>query len=140
MTVKTYEDNGVILSRKAFYSGDRLKITYSGLLASEGAESVYLHFGFGDGWDCSSYIQMERIPEGFLAEIQVQDGKSLELCFKDSANNWDNNSGNNYVYKISARRQKKAAAGEGDGEKPGKARGTAVKTVETKRKAKKVTG
>ncbi|OPX43040.1 carbohydrate binding domain protein [Ruminiclostridium hungatei] len=140
MTVKTYEDNGVILSRKAFYSGDRLKITYRGLLASEGAESVYLHFGFGDGWDSSSYIQMERISEGFLAEIQVQDGKSLELCFKDSANNWDNNSGNNYVYKISAKRQKKAAAGAGDGERPGKARGTAVKTGETKRKAKKVTG
>lgn len=142
MAAKTYEDNGVVLSRKSFYSGDRLKIIYKGLLAGSGAESVYLHYGFGDGWDFSSYVQMERLSEGFQAEIQVQEGKSLELCFKDSANNWDNNSGSNYVYKISVRRQKKTAEKEtGKSAKPAKTTAKSAKTTviadEAKRKPKK---
>ncbi len=129
MAAKTYEDNGVVLSRKSFYSGDVLKIIYKGLLAGSGAERVYLHYGFGDGWDFGSYVQMERLLEGFQAEIQVQDGRSLQLCFKDSANNWDNNSGSNYVYKISVRRQKKTAEKvTGKSAKPAK---TTAKPAET---------
>jgi hypothetical protein len=107
MEAKTYEDNGLSLSQKTLHDGDKLKISYYGLLARAGAESIYLHAGYGSDWDSSSYIEMEKVPEGFKAEIEVQAGKSLGICFKDSADNWDNNSGENYIFKITARSIKK---------------------------------
>ncbi len=111
MAIKSFEENGVGLSKKTLYGGDRLKIIYNGLLAGSGAENIYLHSGYGSEWSHSTYTQMHKEAEGFSAEIQILDGKSLQLCFKDSADNWDNNSGANYVFKISARRSKKAGTG-----------------------------
>lgn len=108
MAIKTYEDNGVILSKKTFYCGDKLEISYSGLLARAGAEGIFLHAGYGSGWDNSSFIKMEKVPDGFKAEIEILDGKSLGICFKDSADNWDNNSGDNYNFKITAKSLKKS--------------------------------
>lgn len=108
MAIKTYEDNGVILSKKTFYCGDKLEISYSGLLAQAGAESIFLHAGYGSGWENSSFIKMEKVPDGFKAEIEILDGKSLGICFKDSADNWDNNSGENYNFKITAKSLKKS--------------------------------
>lgn len=108
MAIKSYEENGVSLSKKTIYGGDRIKITYKGLLAEAWAESIYLHSGYGSEWSGSTYTPMQKGTDGFSTEIQILEGKSLQLCFKDPADNWDNNSGENYVFKISARRSKKA--------------------------------
>lgn len=107
MAKNSYEDNGVILSKKILYSGDKVKLSYTGLLAQSGAQSVFLHVGFGDKWECSSLIPM-RLEQGiFSAEVEILESKSFGVCFKDSAENWDNNSGENYVFKVSARSAKK---------------------------------
>lgn len=109
MRLRTYEGNGVRLSKRtSLYSGDKLKISYNGILVQAGAECIYLYCGYGSDWSDSSYTQMYREADGFSAEIQVLDGKSLELCFKDPADNWDNNSGNNYVYVILPQKKKKS--------------------------------
>lgn len=107
MAVGKYEKNGIKLSKKIIYKGDKLKITYNGLLAQSGAERIYLHYGFGSEWTDSSLVQMIREVEGFTAEVHILHQTSIELCFKDSADNWDNNSGENYLFGISAKAQRK---------------------------------
>jgi len=138
MAVKTYTDNGVTLSKKIIYNGDRITITYNGLLAQAGAESVYLHCGYGSDWANSSYIQMQRTTDGFSVELEVLEGDTLELCFKDSANNWDNNSGNNYSFKISTKKKKGTVAEKAVKEKTEKVKKTTAQVTEKKKKESKV--
>jgi hypothetical protein len=76
--------------------GDNLSINYRGLLHNSGAESIYLHYGF-DHWQNSQTIQMNRMYDGlFRSEIRAQGSQEVNFCFKDSANNWDNNNGCNW--------------------------------------------
>ncbi len=137
MTVKNYNDYGVIISKKTLYKGDRLVITYNGLLAQSGAETIYLHSGYGSIWSNSSYIQMQKTQDGFSAELEILEGDTLEICFKDSADNWDNNSGNNYLLKISAKKEKKTEAVKAVKVKTEKAKKAATeKTDKTKEESK----
>jgi hypothetical protein len=46
---------------------------------------------------------MEKTADGFKADLAVTDDKLLKLAFKDSASNWDNNSGRNYTFEVQAR-------------------------------------
>lgn len=119
MIKKSYEENGITLSKKTIYSGDKIKLFYNGLLAQSGASIVYLHIGFGDMWENSSYIPMQLEEGVFSSEIDIDGSGSFEVCFKDCADNWDNNSGQNYVYKITKKPVRK-----GKNEKP------AVSTVQ----------
>lgn len=110
MSTIPYSDNGIILSKKALHSGDKIGISYNGLLAQAGADSIFVHLGYGDKWENSAFIPMKHELDKFSAEIEIQEGKSLCICFKDAADNWDNNSGENYIFKISEKLERKAKA------------------------------
>jgi hypothetical protein len=112
MAQKSYESNGVSLSKKTLNSGDRIKVSYNGLLVQSGAQSLFLHVGYGDEWEDKLLIPMEYSEGVFTAEIEIQDFKSLGICFKDAAENWDNNSGENYVFSISKKPVKKEKAAD----------------------------
>ena len=43
---------------------------------------------------------MEKTELGFQAEIDLPEEDSLNFCFKDGENNWDNNENANYVFPI----------------------------------------
>jgi hypothetical protein len=76
--------------------GDNMSINYQGLLRNSGADSVYLHYGF-DQWHNAQTIPMNRSTDGiFRSEIKATGSKEINFCFKDSANNWDNNNGYNW--------------------------------------------
>jgi len=77
---------------------DEVNICYNGLLARSGADQVYLHYGFGDpkGWGSVNTIRMDRSPRGWEKTLRMQ-SNLMNFCFKDSANNWDNNSGYNWT-------------------------------------------
>lgn len=107
---KSYESNGVSLSKKTFYCGDRVKVSYKGLLAQSGAQQVFLHIGYGDAWEDKLLIPMEYDKGIFSAEIAILDFEGFEVCFKDVAENWDNNSGENYVFSISRKPARKEKA------------------------------
>ena len=77
--------------------GDTVKINYQGLLKDSGANEVYLHYGV-DNWHKTNTVQMNRTEDGsFEAEIKADGNHELNLCFKDSAGNWDNNNGSNWT-------------------------------------------
>lgn len=83
--------------------GRHVSILYKGLLADQGATSVYLHYGYGEQQDWFETIDqpMEQRTNGWEKVVRLTKGNQLNFCFKDSSNNWDNNKGANWAYKIS---------------------------------------
>ena len=80
--------------------GDNVIVEYRGLLAQSGADSVWLHCGY-DGWNKTQDIHMSRHAHGgFSCSTQVQGSKEMNICFKDSANHWDNNNGQNWTIPV----------------------------------------
>jgi len=74
-------------------------ILYDGLLAKSGTTQVYLHTGFGNRWDRLYDHRMEPTSAGWEKTLQMESNE-LNFCFKDSANNWDNNNGQNWMFKL----------------------------------------
>ena len=94
------------LVKNIFFNTDKLventkvKISYTGSLFNQGSDNVFLHYGFGLNWDNVSDVQMEKTDLGFQAEIELISSDSLNLCFRNSENVWDNNNGQNYVFNL----------------------------------------
>ena len=94
------------LTKNIFFNTDKLienttvKISYTGKLFQENANEVFIHYGFGIQWDDLNEIEMEKTELGFQAEINLVSFDTINFCFKDSYNNWDNNDGQNYIFPI----------------------------------------
>ena len=80
--------------------GSKVKISYVGYLFQIGSEDVYLHYGFGANWENVNEVKMEKTELGFQCEIDILDAESLNLCFKNSENIWDNCFGQNFIFNI----------------------------------------
>lgn len=75
-------------------------VRYEGILQKSGADRVFIRYGF-DGWHNSADTEMRREPDGsFTCSIPMQGQRECNFCFKDSANNWDNNDGWNWATDI----------------------------------------
>lgn len=74
-------------------------LTYNGPLA-QNSKDVYIHFGFDSNWKNAGHMKMEKAENGFAIDIVPQDYNSLNFCFVDSNDNWDNNDGENYSVQI----------------------------------------
>ena len=94
------------LVKNIFFNTDKLiennivKITYTGKLFQDGSEEVFIHYGFGNNWDNLNEVKMEKTELGFQAEIELNSSDTLNLCFRNSNNEWDNNDGQNYIFPI----------------------------------------
>lgn len=94
------------LVKNIFFNTDKLiennivKISYTGKLFQDGSEEVFVHYGFGNNWDGLNEIKMEKTELGFQAEIELKSSESLNLCFRNSNNLWDNNDSQNYIFPI----------------------------------------
>ncbi|GAB6180222.1 hypothetical protein JCM14036_15410 [Desulfotomaculum defluvii] len=87
---------GVSVKRTDFVN--EVTIYYNGLLSQAGATQIYLHCGFGDPnqWDRVSTEKMNPSPiGGWQSTIRMKES-NCHFCFRDSADNWDNNSGLNW--------------------------------------------
>lgn len=91
-----YKNNGLTINPSSFTSGDKIKITYNGLLSQSGAEEIFAHIGWGEAWEDVNDIKMSKTKSGFTATIIFDKASVLNVCFKDAMNNWDNNNGCNY--------------------------------------------
>jgi len=96
--VQSWNDpmKGVEVRQAAF--GNEATVVYNGLLPRSGADQIYLHCGFGDpqNWRNVTTQKMDRAPVGWEKTIRMSD-QSAAFCFKDSAGNWDNNNGYNWI-------------------------------------------
>ena len=100
ITHNKYLSNGVYITPQEVTLGDKVRISYDGLLAKSGAPVVYARVGFGNKWSNAADIQMIKTPAGFEATVPITKADPLYVCFKDTANNWDNNAGKNYSFDI----------------------------------------
>lgn len=82
--------------------GEHVNVVYNGLLAKSGATEVWVHVGFGphEHWHNVRDIKMLNTGRGWEQTFEVDDPSRLNLCFKDSAQNWDNNNGHNWSFEI----------------------------------------
>ncbi len=94
------------LVKNIFFNTDKLventsvKISYTGKLFQDNCEEVYIHYGFGLNWDNLNEIKMLKSELGYQAEIELISGDTLNFCFRDANNIWDNNNGANYIFPI----------------------------------------
>jgi hypothetical protein len=95
-----YKANGLVISPFAPHAQDSVKVLYNGLLLQNGANEVWVHVGFGEKWDKAHDYKMEKTDNGFEVNFMVQYSDTLNIAFRDSASNWDNNSGDNYSFGI----------------------------------------
>lgn len=93
---------GIAIDPLPATAGDEVTFLYNGLLAYSGAEEVYLHCGYGNNisWDIVKDERMEWTGYGWAKTIELDRDSRLNFCFKDSANNWDNNNGVNWSIEI----------------------------------------
>ena len=76
------------------------KITYSGYLFKNNSDSVSIVYGFGDNWSNTQETEMEKLENGFVAQIHILDFDKLNFCFRNSNYEWDNNYNQNYICHI----------------------------------------
>ncbi len=96
--IQSYSKSGVTFEKM---SENQAKITYSGLLLKSGAEGIDGVYGYGSNqnWENVSNIPLNNeIPGSFMAIVPIEQGKNVNIAFKDYAQNWDNNSGINYTF------------------------------------------
>jgi hypothetical protein len=78
-----------------------INVTYNGILAKSGADTIYAVCGYGNDWKNESIVKMSKVNENFVATLPFSKNDDLNLAFKDTANNWDNNNGSNYTVTLS---------------------------------------
>jgi len=82
-------------------TGETVNVRYHGLLASSGADQVYMHTGYGAGsWQGIYDHCMHKTGNEWESSIKIDREGQFNFCFKDSADNWDDNNGLNWSYKI----------------------------------------
>ncbi|KKM09598.1 carbohydrate-binding protein [Clostridiales bacterium PH28_bin88] len=93
---------GVAVDPVPITQGDEVTVLYYGLLDKSGADQVWMHTGLGDAhnWRDVYDHRMEWTERGWVKVLPVHDDSRFNFCFKDSANNWDNNNGLNWSYEI----------------------------------------
>lgn len=94
--------DGIFLDPVPITLGDEIKIKYKGLLADAGAGKIYLHAGYGHGeWQKVIDVPMKKTKDGaWSIKLQVEEASNFNFCFRDDAQNWDNNNGRNWSYQV----------------------------------------
>ncbi len=94
------------LVKNIFFNTDKLtpnskiKISYTGNFFQDESKEVYIHLGFGQNWENIQDIKMEKTELGFQAEFELINSNTLNFCFKNENEEWDNNNGQNYIFPI----------------------------------------
>ena len=94
------------LTKNIFFNTDKLiqgsnvKISYTGKFFQDNSEEVFLHYGFGLLWENVNEVKMEKTELGFQTELCLDGVDSLNFCYRNQNNEWDNNEGKNYIFPI----------------------------------------
>lgn len=86
---------------KDLIENETCNITYFGYLFEKNSTSVSIVYGFGPEWKHTTEQKMEKTDEGFVATINIREFETINFCFKNLDNEWDNNYNQNYTSPIS---------------------------------------
>lgn len=90
----------MVVTPNVLAEGDVATVVYKGILKDSGADEIFMHAGFGEHWHDPKDIKMKKTEEGFETVLPITSEYPLKLAFRDSANNWDNNSSRNYTFEV----------------------------------------
>lgn len=91
----------IYINKDIIHENSEIVILYKGLLFGNNlANDIYISYGYGDMWENKNEIKMKPSTFGYLATIPVGTGKTLQFCFRNNENNWDNNQNENYILPI----------------------------------------
>lgn len=94
------------LVKNIFFNTDKLtpnskiKISYTGKFFQDNSTNVFIHYGFGSEWEGLVDAEMIKTELGFQIEINLLDSTTFNFCLKNEKDEWDNNGGENYIFKI----------------------------------------
>ena len=95
-------ENAVYFDTDKLIEGRTVKLTYKGVRATPETNEIYVHYGFGLLWDNLQEAKLNKVSDDcYEAEITLISSDSLNFCFRDDKNNWDNNEAKNYTSEIS---------------------------------------
>ena len=83
-------DNKLIKNKNA-------KINYNGSLVRNGANSLFIVYGYGADWNETDSKEMHKSNIGFEVELKMKSYDTFNFCFRDENYNWDNNNYFNYI-------------------------------------------
>lgn len=78
----------------------KVKISYTGEFYQKNSNQVFIHYGYGKNWNNINEVEMIKTDLGYQTELEIIGGDTLNFCFKNQNNEWDNNSGQNYIFNI----------------------------------------
>jgi hypothetical protein len=93
----SYSSNGVEIHD----TRNTIRILYSGILAKNGAKEIYAVIGYGDNlnWENVQEYPMHKLSgKKYELIFPVTRTGDINMAFRDSSNNWDNNSGRNFTF------------------------------------------
>lgn len=95
-----YEDT-VYFDTDKLIEGRTVKLTYKGCLATPETNEIYIHYGFGLLWENLQEVKLDKVDDTcYEADITLCNSDSINFCFRDDKNNWDNNGTQNYTSEI----------------------------------------
>lgn len=91
----------VFFDTDTLMEGRTVKLTYKGSLVTPDTNEIYVHYGFGLLWDNLQEIKLDKIDDTtYETDITLMNSDSINFCFRDDKNNWDNNESKNYTAEI----------------------------------------
>lgn len=78
----------------------KVKVSYTGKFYQGNDDKVFIHYGYGKDWNGVKEVEMSKTDLGYQTELDLNGCDTLNFCFKNQNNEWDNNLGNNYIFNI----------------------------------------
>lgn len=94
------------LVKNIFFNTDRLtanstvKISYTGKFFQDSSKKTYIRYTFENDWENYKEEEMTKTELGFQIEIDLIEKETFSFCVKNENDEWDNNNGDNYIFKI----------------------------------------
>ena len=94
------------LLKDIYFNTDKLventnvKVSYTGKFYQGDNDKVFIHYGYGKNWDNIQEVEMQKTDLGYQTELNLAGNDTINFCFKNQNNEWDNNFGENYVFNI----------------------------------------
>ena len=94
------------LLKDIYFNTDKLventnvKVSYTGKFYQGDNDKVFIHYGYGKDWDNVQEVEMKKTDLGYQTELNLAGNETINFCFKNQNNEWDNNLGQNYVFNI----------------------------------------
>lgn len=96
------KEEKVYFDTEKLVEGRTAKLIYKGDLVNDGSNEIYVHYGFGLLWENLQEIKLDKVDDStYETEVNLISNDSINFCFRDGNNNWDNNQTKNYSMPIS---------------------------------------